>query len=124
MTAELALRAIDAGTPPGGVVLESTFTSIADMAAVVFPIPSAVGRLVRTRFDNLAKTPRIAAAGVPMVVVQGGADELIPVEMGVRLAQAAGVEAVIIERGGHNDAWYVGGGRSYLPALRGLVEGL
>ena len=124
VTAELALRAIAAGRPPGGVVLESTFTSIGVMVAVVFPVPSALGHLVRTRFDNLAKAPRIAAAGVPIVVVHGGADELIPVEMGVRLARAAGVEAVIIERGGHNDAWFVGGERSYLPPLRGLLEGL
>jgi len=122
VTAELALRALAGGQAPGGVVLESTFTSIGDMATVVFPLPSAFGRLVRTRFDNLAKAPRIAAAGVPVVVVHGGADELIPVDMGVRLARAAGVEAVIIERGGHNDAWFVGGQRTYLPALRELIE--
>ena len=121
VTAELALRAIAQGAPPAAVVLESTFTSMRAMAGVVFPVVPGLGRMVRTGYDNLGKTPKIREAGVPLMVIHGDADELIPVGMAHELAGAAGVEAVIIERGGHNDAWYVGGEPNYLAPLRGLL---
>ena len=124
VTSELAVRAIDSGQAPAAVVLESTFTSMGAMAGVVFPALPGLGRVVRTGYDNLGKTPAIRGAGVPMAIVHGAADELIPVAMAHELARVAGVEPVIIENGGHNDAWYVGGERSYLPALRALLSGL
>ncbi len=124
VTAELAVRAIDAGAPPAAVVLESTFTSMGALAGILFPAVPGLGRLIRTGYDNLGKVPRIRAAGVPIVVVHGGVDELIPVAMGHTLATAAGVAPVIIERGGHNDAWYVGGEQRYLPPLRAVLSEL
>jgi fermentation-respiration switch protein FrsA (DUF1100 family) len=88
----------------GGVILLSTFTSIADMAALSFPwLP--VRWMVRTRFDNLAKVPRI---GAPLLIIHSQRDEVVPFEMGRRLFARA-VEpkrAVWLERAGHNDTFY------------------
>ena len=102
-----------------GVLLESAFTSIQDMAAAVYPIPG-LGRLVRTRYDNLAKMPRLA---VPILVVHGDRDEIVPAEMGRRLAEAAGDRARFhAVPGGHHHHVWLAGARPYLAALRGFVD--
>ncbi|HEU4538437.1 MAG TPA: alpha/beta hydrolase, partial [Polyangiaceae bacterium] len=65
----------------GCLVVLSPFTSIGDMAAHLLPwVPGRL--LVRDRFDNLAKAPRVAAAAL---VVHGERDALIPAAMGRRL---------------------------------------
>jgi fermentation-respiration switch protein FrsA (DUF1100 family) len=67
------------------LVLASTFTSMPDMAAHLFPwLP---GRwLVRNRFDNLA---RIGRCRRPLFIVHGTEDELVPFTQGQRLFTAA-----------------------------------
>lgn len=93
--------------PVGGVVLQSTFTSIADMAALSFPwLP--VRMLVRTRFDNLSKIQRIQ---VPKLFLHSRHDEVVPFDMGQRLFAAAPEpkDALWLERSGHNDMLYSDG---------------
>lgn len=88
----------------GGLILLSSFTSIADMGALSFPwLP--VRFLVRTRFDNLAKIPRI---GAPKLIIHSRADEVVPFEMGQRLFASAREpkQALWLERARHNDAFY------------------
>ena len=93
----------------GGVILQSTFTSIPDMAALSFPF-LPVRYLVQTRFDNLAKVPKIRA---PLLVIHSRNDELIPFEMGERLYAAAREpkQALWLDRSGHNDTLYTDGPR-------------
>jgi pimeloyl-ACP methyl ester carboxylesterase len=88
------------------VVLLCPFTSIVDMASRLAPFLPA--RLyVRDRFDNAAKAPRI---GVPVLVVHGARDALIPVAQGRRLAGLfpAGRFEEHPDRG-HNDLFAVPG---------------
>jgi hypothetical protein len=97
---ELALR-----QKVGGLVLHSTFTSVADMAARMFPwLP--VRWLARTRFDNLAKIARIEA---PKLIVHSRRDEVIPFAMGEQLLGAARppVQHVWLEHSLHNDTYFV-----------------
>jgi hypothetical protein len=60
--------------------------------------------LVRDRFDNLS---RIAGLRVPLLLVHGERDDLIPVALGRTLfAAAAGPKrALWVPDGGHNDLW-------------------
>src|SRR5262245_56874729 len=51
---ELALE-----KPAAALVLESPFTSIPDMARAAYPFLPPVGPLIRTRYDTLAKVPRL-----------------------------------------------------------------
>jgi fermentation-respiration switch protein FrsA (DUF1100 family) len=93
----------------GGLVLLSTFTNIADMAALSFPwLP--VRLLVRTRFDNLAKLARVRA---PVLVIHGRHDELIPFQMGERLFERAQQpkRSLWLEHAGHNDVFFREGAR-------------
>ncbi len=67
------------------LVIESTFTSIPDMAARSFPwLP--VRWLVRTQLDSLEKIPDYSG---PLLQTHGDADTLIPFEYGRRLFDAA-----------------------------------
>ena len=100
-----------------GVILESSFTSIPDMAAALYPIPG-MSRLVRTRFDNLAKVARL---GVPLHVVHGDRDEVVPFRMGQALAEAGGVELQAVVGAHHNDTDEVGGA-AYLGGLRAFLD--
>jgi len=70
--------------PCGGLILQSTFTRAPDMASRVLPF--FPGFLVRTKFDNLAKVPKIACR---KLFLHSQADEIIPFEMGQRLFAAA-----------------------------------
>lgn len=96
---ELALR-----RPCAGLILESAFTSIPDMAAEVYPfLPARL--LARIRYDNLAKVGRL---GVPLLVVHSPADEIVPFAHGERLyAAARGKKRFLATGGGHNDGGFV-----------------
>ena len=65
------------------MVLLAPFTSVVDMANLAFPfLPTRL--LVRDRFDNAAKAPGIS---IPVLILHGDQDEIIPVEMGQRLGR-------------------------------------
>lgn len=57
---------------------------------------------MRYRFDNLSKVPAVT---VPMLIVNGARDTLVPTPMSDRLAAAAGgpVTRVTIGTADHND---------------------
>ena len=71
--------------PCAGLIVQSSFTSVKDMASKLvpyFPIGVFMGR----KLDNLSA---IATVKVPTLVIHGKADEIIPFEQGVRLFEAA-----------------------------------
>ncbi len=71
--------------PVAGIILEAPFTSIRDMAKhYAFSIP--IGYAFRTRYDSLSRVPSLH---VPIVVVQGTRDPIIPSEFGRRIFAAA-----------------------------------
>ncbi|MFO0604366.1 MAG: alpha/beta hydrolase [Polyangiales bacterium] len=84
------------------VVLLTPYRSITAMAGELFPwLP--VGLLVRDRFDSEALAPSIT---LPVRVVHGTADEVIPFAHGEALAKRfPRGEFVRVEGGHHNDLW-------------------
>jgi uncharacterized protein len=107
--------------PVGGVILLSTFTSIADMAARSFPwLP--VRWMVRTRFDNLSKLRKIEA---PKLIIHSRTDEVVPFEMSQRLFEAATEpkSALWLDRAGHNETFYAERQR-VTRAVRSFLESL
>jgi hypothetical protein len=84
------------------LVLVSPYTSIPDMVKRYLPF-LPIGLMVRDRFDTFEKAPSIR---IPTLVVHGGADRLIPAEMGRAVASAIpGAELQVIEGASHNDMW-------------------
>jgi fermentation-respiration switch protein FrsA (DUF1100 family) len=71
--------------PHRGLILVSTFTSLADMAKVRFPwLPARW--MLRTRFDSLRKIPNCHQ---PVFIAHGTADSVVPYNLGERLFAAA-----------------------------------
>lgn len=106
VAAELAVR-----SPPNALILESGFTSVQEMASVHYPVIGVFGRLVQTRFDCRAKLWDIH---VPVLVMHGDRDEIVPFSMGRKLYEAANEPKRLyaLEGAGHNDT-YVAGGDGY-----------
>jgi pimeloyl-ACP methyl ester carboxylesterase len=103
---ELALHHPEAA----GLIVESTFTSIRDLAANrywMFPV-DWIDRLLNQRFDALAEIPRVR---VPVLFIHGTADTEVPFTMSERLFTAArGFKwLTLIPGGGHEDDVTVGG---------------
>lgn len=105
---------------PGGLIVESSFTSVPDMAARHYPFVPKV--LIRTRMNSLAK---ISVVDCPLLVIHSRADEVVPFELGQRLYEAALQPKVFheVEGAGHNETWLVGGQR-YFNAIRRFVRSI
>ncbi|HET8675068.1 MAG TPA: alpha/beta hydrolase, partial [Blastocatellia bacterium] len=89
-----------------GLIVQSGFTSAADMAATIFPfLPSA---LLRTKMDSVGK---IAAVACPKLFVHSPTDEVVPYKLGRRLFEAAPEPKQFYEvaRASHNETYIVGG---------------
>ena len=108
VAAELAARGEAAR-----LVLISPYTSIREMATQLAPF-LPVSLLVRDRFDTAALAPSLR---LPVLIVHGSDDEVIPSWMGRRLAQLIpGARLLWIEGGMHNDLFAAHGGTLW-PAL-------
>jgi fermentation-respiration switch protein FrsA (DUF1100 family) len=79
--------AVDLAAEKGAraLILENTFTSLPDVAAHHYPF-LPVRSLMRTRLDSLSK---IANYEGPLIQSHGTEDEVIPLELGQRLFDAA-----------------------------------
>jgi uncharacterized protein len=88
--------------PPAALVLRSPFTSMADVGQHHYPI-LPVRLLLRDRFDAINQIPRIR---VPLLVIAGDEDRIVPIEHSRRLYEAAaGPKTMFVMRGAdHNDA--------------------
>lgn len=94
--------AVDLASEDGarGLILNSTFTSLAEVASVHFPwLPTKL--LVTNRLNSLAKIRKYSGQ---LLVSHGNADEVIPFEHGRRLFEAARGRKrfVTIQDGTHN----------------------
>ncbi|MBI5597245.1 MAG: alpha/beta hydrolase [Elusimicrobia bacterium] len=107
--------------PPAALVLESPFASTAAMSRLVYPwLPADL--LVRQRFDNVGKAPRLRT---PLLVLHSPQDDVVPYAMGRQVYFAAPEPKAFVEtRGGHNDgfmetAYWASSIRDFLqPLLR------
>jgi len=106
--------------PAGALILEAPFTSVRDMARKTIFFPLAP--FVRTRYDNLQKVGRLR---MPLLVLQGDHDEVVPFAQGRRLFEAApGPKRFFaIPGAGHNDTFLVGGD-AYWQAIADFLAGL
>ncbi|HEV8323472.1 MAG TPA: alpha/beta hydrolase [Myxococcota bacterium] len=91
-----AACALAARRRPAALILQSTFTSLADVMRRFF-VPRA---LVLDPFDSLAV---VRSLDVPTLVVHGRHDALIPVAHAEALARAAPRARLVLYDGGHND---------------------
>jgi len=104
-----------------GLIAESTFTSIIDMARNEHAYSwLPVDLLVRQKFASIAKVPLIK---MPILFIHGTGDEIAPYRMSELLYNAApGVKKlVLIEAAGHEDC-AITGGEKYESAVRSFLS--
>ncbi len=118
VAAWLAARLAEEGTRPAGLILESAFTSVPDLAADLYPwLPAR--RLARLRYDTRAS---LAAVNCPVLVAHSPADEIIPYAHGRALHAAAPAPKAFLElRGGHNEG-FLASGEAYVAGLRAFLD--
>jgi pimeloyl-ACP methyl ester carboxylesterase len=85
-----------------GVIVESSFTSIREMAAALGYGGLAIGPLLTQHFDSLAKVGKVAA---PMLFVHGTGDRFVPHSMSEQLFAAAQApkRLLLVPNGGHGN---------------------
>ena len=100
-------------TQVAGLIVQSSFTSMPDMARRITGLP--LGFLLRSRMNSLGKVGSLA---VPKLFFHGEADELVPVAMGRQLYEAAAEPKRLVTYPGvgHND-WPGGYGRQWLSEI-------
>lgn len=113
VTARLAADVLDRGYRPAGLVLESTFTSIPDMGAYMYPwLP--VRFLARYKYDSESA---LRGHDLPILFGHSQEDEIVPYALGRRLYTSyAGPKAFMEMQGGHNSG-YLFMGDAYIKEL-------
>ena len=100
-----------------GVIVESTFTSLADMGRAVM---GSLGARLARGFDSQAK---IGAIRAPLLFFHGDRDGIVPFELGRRLYERAPQPKAfeVIPGAGHNDTVRVGG-RPYFARIQRFLD--
>jgi len=103
-----------------GLVLESTFRSIPSVASRLLPMIPTDSVLKSERYESLARMEEIRC---PLLVIHGTDDDLIPVDEGRALYEAAGErkELYLVDGAGHNDVSMVAGA-AYGDRLRRWLD--
>ena len=95
------VAALQTRHPPAGMVLRSPFTSLADVGAHHYPwLP--VRALLQDRFPVVE---HLSSSEVPVTVIYGDRDSVVPPELSARVANRAAVlvERVVLAGADHND---------------------
>ncbi len=110
----------DTPTEARALIIESTFTSLADVATVVVDTTLPVRWLLSQKFDSLEKIDRI---GMPLLVVHGTDDRYVPARFSEQLYQAARPpkELLLVEGATHNNSLRVAPS-AYARALQVLLK--
>jgi len=105
----------------GGLIVQSSFTSVKDMTRRLYPVPLSQ-YVPKSRFDSLEKIQRVR---VPILIVHGTRDEVVPFSMGEMLYRAALEPKLFfaVEGAGHNDVLEAGG-EEYLRRFRAFIDGV
>ncbi len=106
------------GVEPAAVIIESSFTSAADVASRLYPF-LPVRFLLRLEYPVADDLERSSS---PVLVVHSRGDEIIPFGMGKALYEAAPQPKAFLElKGDHNSAFLLDRDR-YLEGLRDFLD--
>jgi fermentation-respiration switch protein FrsA (DUF1100 family) len=94
-----------ASTPPAAMVLEAPYTSIPDVTRRIYPKLKPLLFLMKNRWPSLR---HIRNLDIPLLILHGTNDPLIPIEMGREIFDASPVSDktfFAVQGAGHNDVW-------------------
>ncbi len=118
---DLAAHLAAAPDGAGGLIVESSFTSLGDVAAAMSYEWLPVGLILADKFDSVSK---MAQVRMPVLVVHGASDTYVPARLSKALFDAAPApkKLLLVEGGSHNNSMWMGNGeyRAALAELFGL----
>ena len=103
---------------PGFVIIESSFTSAADMAAHLYPFMPA-RLLSRLRFPVIEL---LAESSSPVLIVHSRDDEIVPFFMGRALFDAAPSEKAFLELSGDHNSGFIIDRSHYITGLGKFLD--
>ncbi len=107
-----------ANRTPAGLIIESTFTHMADMGAHHYPYLPARA-LTRIHYDSLSRMPSVRCS---VFGAHSDEDEIVPFHLGKKLADSARNLALFVTlKGSHNDS-FLRGGAAYHRALDTFIR--
>ncbi len=122
LAAELGRQAASAKAPTAarGLIVESTFTTLADAAAAVTKTSLPVRWVMSQKFDSIDKIREI---GMPLLVVHGLKDDYVPPRLSKELFQAAlePKKLLLVPGGTHNNSMSLAG-KGYGQAINALLR--
>jgi fermentation-respiration switch protein FrsA (DUF1100 family) len=128
----LAAELCEADSPPAGVILRSTFSSLVDAGAHHYPWLPVRMALV-DRYNSIDRIPQVTC---PILQIHGTSDSIMPIKFGRKLFEAAAEQSssgiakkfVELPGAGHNDVTLVAEAElreaigEFLTALRPAQE--
>lgn len=121
LAAELgeAARSADEPVAARGLIIESTFTNLADAASAVADTSLPIRWIMSQKFDSISKIEDI---GMPVLIVHGTDDRYVPPRFSEELYEAAREpkQLLLIPGGTHNNSMRVGA-RAYRDGLQRLM---
>jgi uncharacterized protein len=118
---ELAHNQAESGTSVGAVVLEAPFTSLPEVATQHYPwLP--VSWMMEDRFESLSKIGDVMS---PVLVLHGELDNVVPVDQGWRMAEAAKKpkQGRFYAEAGHNDLYEFDAADSVISFIEKYASG-
>ncbi len=103
---------------PGALIIESSFTSLPDLAAAIHPL-LPVRLLARYQYPVLEMLGQVHC---PVLVVHSREDEVIPFIHAKRLFEAANPPKEFLIIAGNHYAGYLATGRCYTEGIAGFLE--
>lgn len=103
--AAVTLGALGAGITPDAILLEAPYTSIKAMAAHHYPGNGGFTKHLSNQWDSLSRAKTVT---LPLLILHGTEDALIPIEMGRQIFSAAPSnqkEFVEAHGAGHTGLW-------------------
>lgn len=120
VTAELAARLIEENVVPAGLILESTFTSVPDMGAYIYPwLP--VRQLASFQYDS---EDALRSVRLPALFLHSKDDEIVPYALGRRLHEGYQGPKSFLELLGDHNSGYLFTGQVYTDGLGRFLSGL
>ena len=118
---DLASR-LHAGLDYGGLILESSFTRLPDVAKANGVVGTVASWFATQEFDSLSKIGRVDA---PILMMHGASDATVPIALGHRLYEAAppGTVWVSFPEGSHSGLDQ-DDPQAYRRAVQGLIQRL
>jgi len=105
---------------PGGLILESSFTSVPALARKYYPM-FPMRWLARIRYDNASRLPTVRC---PVLIAHSRDDELVPIAHGRELFRLAREPKSFLEMRGSHNAGFIVSGHSYRAGLAQFLSGL